>query len=169
MNLEDHQYRITFFRNVLFKIKDHSSVKNEEIKTANSEALIKKLFQWCYFHVSSNKILIPWIKKSLTKCRSSPPEVFLEKVVLKICSKFTGEHPYRSAISIKLQSNFIEIILLHGYVPVNWLHMFRAPFYKNIYLFDESAARCIHLFPQKDTSYAPLLPMGTVKYIHLAA
>ena len=100
MNLEDHQYRITFFRNVLFKIKDHSSVKNEEIKTANSEALIKKLFQWCYFHVSSNKILIPWIKKSLTKCRSSPPEVFLEKVVLKICSKFTGEHPYRSAISI---------------------------------------------------------------------
>ena len=47
--------------------------------------------------------------------------------------------------------------------------MFRAPFYKNIYLFDESAARCIHLFPQKDTSYAPLLPMGTVKYIHLAA
>ena len=47
--------------------------------------------------------------------------------------------------------------------------MFRAPFYKNIYLFDESAARGIHLFPQKDTSYAPLLPMGTVKYIHLAA
>ena len=40
-------------------------------------------------------------------CRSSHPEVFLTKGVLKICSKFTGEHPYRSAISIKLQSNFI--------------------------------------------------------------
>ena len=38
--------------------------------------------------------------------RSSHPEVFLWKGVLKICSKFTGEHPCRSAISIKLQSNF---------------------------------------------------------------
>ena len=36
------------------------------------------------------------------KYRSSPPEVFLGKAVLKICSKFTGEHPCRSAISIKL-------------------------------------------------------------------
>ena len=33
---------------------------------------------------------------------SSQPEVFLEKAVLKICSKFTGEHPCRSVISIKL-------------------------------------------------------------------
>ena len=36
------------------------------------------------------------------KYRSSHPEVFLEKGVLKICSKFTGEHPCRSVISIKL-------------------------------------------------------------------
>ena len=35
--------------------------------------------------------------------RSSSPEVFLTKGVLKICNKFTGEHPCRSA------SNFIEI------------------------------------------------------------
>ena len=34
--------------------------------------------------------------------RSSHPEVFLRKGVLKICSKFTGEHPCRSVISIKL-------------------------------------------------------------------
>ena len=34
--------------------------------------------------------------------RSSPSEVFLGKGVLKICSKFTGEHSCRSAISIKL-------------------------------------------------------------------
>ena len=26
--------------------------------------------------------------------RSSHPEMFLEKGVLKICSKFTGEHPF---------------------------------------------------------------------------
>ena len=42
---------------------------------------------------------------------SSPPEVFLGKGVLKICSKFTGEHPCQSVISIKLLINFIEITL----------------------------------------------------------
>ena len=30
--------------------------------------------------------------------------MFLEKDVLKICSKFTGENPCQSVISIKLQS-----------------------------------------------------------------
>ena len=40
---------------------------------------------------------------------SSHPDVFLGKGVLKICSKFTDEYPCRSAISIKLQSNFSEI------------------------------------------------------------
>ena len=66
-------------------------------------------------------------------CRSSPPEVFLGKDVLKICSKFTGEHPCRSVISIKLLCNFIEIALRHGCSPVNLLHTFRTPFYKNTY------------------------------------
>ena len=64
--------------------------------------------------------------------RSRHPKVFLEKGVLKICSKFTGEHPCRSAISTKLQSNFIEITLQHGRSPVNLQHVFKAPFYKNI-------------------------------------
>ena len=39
-----------------------------------------------------------------TKNRSSHSEVFLVKGNLKIRSKFTGEHPCRSVISIKLQS-----------------------------------------------------------------
>ena len=39
-----------------------------------------------------------------TLFRSSHPEVFLEKGVLKICRKFAREHPCRSAISIKLLS-----------------------------------------------------------------
>ena len=51
--------------------------------------------------------------------RSNPPEVLLGKGVLKICSKFTAEHPSWSAISIKLQSNFIEITLRHWCSPVN--------------------------------------------------
>ena len=63
--------------------------------------------------------------------RSSPPELFLGKGVLKICSKFTGEHTYPSVISIKLLCNFIEIALRHGCSPVNLLHIFRTPFLKN--------------------------------------
>ena len=55
----------------------------------------------------------------------------VEKGVRKICRKFTGEHPCRSAISIKLQSNFIEITLRHGCSPVNLLHIFKTPFLKN--------------------------------------
>ena len=47
------------------------------------------------------------------------------------CSKFTGEHPSWSVISIKLQSNFIEITLRHGCSLLNLLHIFRIPFLKN--------------------------------------
>ena len=63
--------------------------------------------------------------------RSSPSQVFLGKGVLKICSKLTGEHACQNVISIKLQSNFIEITLRHGFSPVNLLHVFRTPFHKN--------------------------------------
>ena len=61
------------------------------------------------------------------KFRSSRPEVFLRKGVLKICCKFTGEHPCRSVTSMKLQSNLIEIALLHGCSPVNLMHIFKTP------------------------------------------
>ena len=57
--------------------------------------------------------------------------MFLEKGVLKICSKFTGEHPWRSVISIKLLCDFIEITLRHGCSPVILLHILRIPFLKN--------------------------------------
>ena len=55
----------------------------------------------------------------------------LRKGILKICIKFTEEHPCRSAISIKLQSNFIEITLRHGCSPVNLLHIFKTTFARN--------------------------------------
>ena len=55
--------------------------------------------------------------------------------------KFTGEYDFNkcmisgdscgSMISIKLQSNFIEIELRHGCSPVNLLDIFRTPFLKN--------------------------------------
>ena len=65
--------------------------------------------------------------------QKQPSRGFLRKCVLKKCSKFTGEHPYRSAISIKLQSNFIEITLWHWCSPVNLLHIFRTHFLKSTF------------------------------------
>ena len=68
------------------------------------------------------------------KNRSSHPEVFLGKGVLKICSKFTGEHPCQRAILIKLLCNLIEIALWYRCTPVNLLHVFyRTPFPRNTY------------------------------------
>ena len=63
--------------------------------------------------------------------KSSPSEVFLENGVLKICRKFTVEHPCRSATSIKLLCNFIEIALQHECYPVDLLHIFTTTFPKN--------------------------------------
>ena len=57
------------------------------------------------------------------RVRSSHPEVFLGKGVLKICNKLTGEHACRIAITIKLLCNFIETAIWHGCFPVNLLHI----------------------------------------------
>ena len=64
------------------------------------------------------------------KYRSRHPEVFLETGVLKIYSKFTGEYPCRSVISIKVALQ-IEITFLQECSPINLLHIFGAPFAKN--------------------------------------
>ena len=83
---------------------------------------------WIYIYWNKALVLL-WLNGQ--KFRSSRPEVFLGKGVLKIYSKFTGEHQRWSAISIKLQSNFIKITLRHGCSPGNLLHVFRTPFPKN--------------------------------------
>ena len=60
---------------------------------------LHKYFEPEFFPILSQKTKqseIPW---------SSPPEVSLGKVVLKICSKITGEHPCRSVISKQLYWN----------------------------------------------------------------
>ena len=62
---------------------------------------------------------------SFPSFRSSRSEVLLVNSILKICSECTEEHPCRDLISIKLQSNFIEITLRHECFPVNLLHIFR--------------------------------------------
>ena len=63
--------------------------------------------------------------------RSSHLEVFWRKSVLKICIKFTGEHPCRSAISIKLLCNFVETAVRHECSPVNLVHISRRLFPRN--------------------------------------
>ena len=59
--------------------------------------------------------------------------VFLVIGVLKICSKFKGEHPWQIVISIKWLFKFTEITLRHGCSPVNLLHFFfwylQSPFF----------------------------------------
>ena len=75
-------------------------------------------------HITGKTSVIPRI-------RSTSPEVFLRKGVPKIWSKFTGEHPCRSVVSIKLLCNFIEIALPHACSPVNLPHIFRSSFLKN--------------------------------------
>ena len=61
---------------------------------------------------------------------SSPPEVFLRKGALEICSKFAGDHPCQSVISMKLR-NRNKIEFWYMCLPANLPHIFRAPFLKN--------------------------------------
>ena len=89
--------------------------------------LFKEIYITCSFFrekFSKKDILTKYVSILICWCRSSHPGMFLGKGVLKICSKFTGEHPCRKVISITLLCNFIEITLRHGCSPVNLLHIF---------------------------------------------
>ena len=66
-----------------------------------------------------------YIKKMDNFLQKQPPKGVLRKGFLKICSKFTGEHPCQCAISIKL------LCTLHGCSPVNLLLVFKISFLKN--------------------------------------
>ena len=86
---------------------------------------------WSTLYLSLSEGYCKWIQCSWNS-RSSHPEVSLGKGVLKIWSKFTGEDPCRSVISIKLQINFIEIIFRHACSRVNLqAAFFKTPFLKN--------------------------------------
>ena len=60
---------------------------------------ISKKFDWTitYFNKRQWEVVLAAVLR-IAVLRSSHPEVFFEKGVLKICSKFTGEHPCRSSI-----------------------------------------------------------------------
>ena len=100
-------------------LNEHSFWSNEGDSLPNL-----KIF-WCFQGVEISNTGLQWLKlREKISLRSSRLQVFLGKDILKIWSKFTGDHPCRSAISIKLQSNFIEMVLRHGWSPVNLLHIF---------------------------------------------
>ena len=116
--------------------------------------LSDEIIQWNYprnipfFEIYQNQKL----KMSAT-FRKSPPDVLLGKGIPKICSKFTGEHPRHSVISIKLLCKFIEITLRHGCYPVHLLHIFKRPFPKNTsgglllsYTFKDVLVTCFSLW-----------------------
>ena len=104
----------------LFKKQNNGALKN-----SRSYNLYTRKKYSIYFMLPLHQI------HYFTIFRSSHPKVFLRKGVLKICSKFTGEHPCRSVMSITLLCNFIEIALWHVCSPVNLLHISKTPLPKN--------------------------------------
>ena len=69
--------------------------------------------------------------RGVPRIRRSETIQQIYRSIPKLSSKFTEEHPCRSAISIKLLCNFIQITFRHGCSPVNLLHIFRTRFRKN--------------------------------------
>ena len=90
--------------------------------------------------------------------------MFLRKKVLRICSKFTEEHPSRSVIPIKLQNNFIEITLRHGRYPVKLLHIFRTSFFRTIFqnIFCKEYLWIVFVVWLTDEIRLALFPAGTI-------
>ena len=96
---------------------------------------------WQYFKFMWQLLFVPYTEAKNEKKQKNENKILrtetatqrccLGKSALKICSKFTGEHSCWSVISIKLQSNFIQITLRHGRSSVNLLYIFRRPFPKN--------------------------------------
>ena len=112
-----HVREISFyFSNIVAKSCSHGLKSSRNIEIKYLSPSFYSIFSCMYFSY-----------------RSSRPEVFLVTCVLKICSKFTGEQPCWSVVSIKLHSSFIETTLRHDCSPVNLLHIFRTPFPKKTY------------------------------------
>ena len=65
--------------------------------------------------------------------QKQPPRGVLSKRCYENIQQIYRRHPCHSAISIKLQCNFIEITLQHGHSPVNLLHIFITSFTNNTF------------------------------------
>ena len=93
------------------------------------------------------------------KYRSSSPEVSLRKDHLKICSKFTRKHPWRSVFSIKVACNFIETALRHGF---SWVATWGLQlYYKRDCLTQTVSCEFCEIF--KNSSFYRTLPVAASK------
>ena len=104
---------------------------------------IKRTINTTFFFT---KKLRRWLKKSwilLLLFRNIPPEVFSGKGVLKICTKFTEEHPCRCMISL---NSFTNLSLIR-YPYIN-LYSTCTKLYSLRFLFNKWSCRCLSLnFP----------------------
>ena len=122
---QDH---VSLFNHFLFysiNRKRNAIVKDKTFVSKLTQTLPIQLGVMIWKKQLSIKRLMPRKQKLSWRinCRFVLTEVFLEKGVLKIFSKFTGEHP--------CLCNFLEITLWHGCFLVNLLHIFRTLFLKN--------------------------------------
>ena len=124
LNVQEHRHfpKSKFFTQNIIAVKTSSYIAISENTFKHSGKSVSKSTSFIFLridklcvkeHVNSSRyyqgLKNSWL--SLRRYRSSRPEVLLVKGVLKLCSKCTGENPFQSLISIKLQSNFVEITL----------------------------------------------------------
>ena len=90
------------------------------------QKLINSKFEqsfWAFFIHLEN--VFTFCKKKWTLCKHSSEAALYrcsyKKVFWKYAAYLQGEYPCRSVISIKLQSNFIQITIRHGRSLVNML------------------------------------------------
>ena len=94
---ESHFFGIIIFINLSLTMRNH----RKYINFINVETDIIST------STHSLSFLSLCVSAQLCKYKTSCPEVFFRKGVLKMWSQFTGEHPCRSTISITLQSNLL--------------------------------------------------------------
>ena len=70
---------------------DHGAIKSGVLLLHKSFHESRRLIEW-FLHADSDWKIFGLAANLLYIFRRIPPEVFLGKGVLKICSKFTGEH-----------------------------------------------------------------------------
>ena len=80
-----------------------------------------------FYNFKSFQIILTY--RSNPQKGSTGGESFVD--VLWICCEFLGAYPSVGVISIKLQSGFVEIALLHCCYAVCLLHVFRVSFLEN--------------------------------------
>ena len=90
--------------NIKLSFEASKSINQNKLITHTKHLYVTDLLFWTFTRPRNSSKTFTKQKTNvfLTFSRSIHPELFSRKGVLKICSKFTGEHPYRSVISIKL-------------------------------------------------------------------